>query len=142
MQLTFAVRPTTSACTIAGMNESLGQRIARLRKLKGLSQSALARALSVEPQAVQKWESGGVPRMQRMEAIAAVLEVSVAELMGSSDTDVLNVGAEWPFKGITPKQYASLDDVAKARIEGYIDAIIQTGGAGHIVKSKRTSGAA
>lgn len=39
-------------------SEKVGQRIATLRKTKGLSQEQLAQQLHVSTQAVSKWETG------------------------------------------------------------------------------------
>ena len=39
------------------MNESIGTRIARLRRARGFTQEELAERLSVTAQAVSKWEN-------------------------------------------------------------------------------------
>ena len=39
------------------MEQTLGKRIAMLRRQKGLKQEDLANALDVSPQAVSKWEN-------------------------------------------------------------------------------------
>lgn len=39
------------------MSQTLGQRIAELRKKEGLTQEELAEKLGVSPQAVSKWEN-------------------------------------------------------------------------------------
>lgn len=60
----------------------IGEKIANLLKTKGLSQSALARALDIKPQAVQKWVKGGSgPRQNRLQEIAEALSVSVSDLV-------------------------------------------------------------
>ncbi|AET91065.1 putative prophage repressor protein [Burkholderia sp. YI23] len=60
----------------------IGDRIAKLRKDKGLSQSELARALDIKPQAVQKWESGGSgPKASRLVEIAGILSVGIRDLV-------------------------------------------------------------
>lgn len=52
-----------------------GQRIARLRKRKGLTQYNVAAELSVSHSAVQKWESGKVvPEPANLFALAALLD--------------------------------------------------------------------
>lgn len=40
------------------MNQTLGSRIAELRRKKNMTQEDLANALGVTPQAVSKWENG------------------------------------------------------------------------------------
>ena len=42
--------------------KDVGQRIAKLRKEKGLSQIELAKKLNVSDKTVSKWENGGMPR--------------------------------------------------------------------------------
>lgn len=71
----------------------IGKNIERAREARGMNQSELARALDVTPQAVQKWEAGGTPRNARLSDIAAVLRVSVADLLGEEKEDKQAVGA-------------------------------------------------
>lgn len=61
---------------------NIGKQIAKAREAAGLNQSELARALKVAPQAVQKWETGGSPRNNRLDEIAKTLNVTVAFLIG------------------------------------------------------------
>ena len=63
----------------------LGDRIAALRKRRGLNQSELARALGLKPQAVQAWEKGGGIRPGKFEALASALGVSLGELLLGDD---------------------------------------------------------
>lgn len=62
--------------------DTITQKITAARLASGKSQSELARALNIKPQAVQKWESGGTPRNARMPEVAQALGVSVAYLLG------------------------------------------------------------
>ncbi|NLY16623.1 MAG: helix-turn-helix domain-containing protein [Gammaproteobacteria bacterium] len=58
------------------------ERLIACREAAGLSQSELARRLSVSPQAVQKWESAqNVPRGKRLELLASILSTTVSHLM-------------------------------------------------------------
>lgn len=66
----------------------IGKQIAIARESAGMNQSELARALNVKPQAVQKWESGGAPRHDRLPAIANALNVTVAFLIGADSAAV------------------------------------------------------
>lgn len=57
---------------------NLGNKIRELRKKKGITQEALASALSVTPQAVSKWESDlTYPDMSMIPVIAGYFEVSL-----------------------------------------------------------------
>lgn len=61
--------------------ESLGERLHRLRKLRGLTQGELAARLGVSKPTVWAWEQGRArPIEDRLEAIAAALGVTSAEL--------------------------------------------------------------
>lgn len=65
--------------TIGG--ETLGERLHRLRKLRGLTQGELATRLGVSKPTVWAWEQGRArPIEERLEAIAQVLGVSAVDL--------------------------------------------------------------
>lgn len=64
--------------------ESLGERIHRLRKLRGLTQGELAAKLGVSKPTVWAWEQGRArPIEDRLEPIAEALGVAVGELKPS-----------------------------------------------------------
>ncbi|WP_369326528.1 helix-turn-helix domain-containing protein [Alcaligenes nematophilus] len=123
----FAMPVTAHGCNIQRMDgKSIGARIAQHREAKGLNQSELARQLGVTPQSVQKWESGGAPRTKRLQEIAAILGVRVADLVGGSRPKSAD-DVEWPFDKIRPDEWASLSDKDKGRIEGYAERLIAEG---------------
>ena len=63
--------------------------IRQLRHTKGLTQAQLAALIGVSPKAVSKWENArGLPDIALLQPLAAVLGVSVTELMGGGQ--VLN----------------------------------------------------
>ncbi|MBQ4051521.1 MAG: helix-turn-helix transcriptional regulator [Oscillospiraceae bacterium] len=63
--------------------EYTGQKIAELRKNKGMTQKALAERLSVTDKAVSKWERGlNYPDIVLFEPLAEVLDSTVLELLG------------------------------------------------------------
>ena len=68
--------------------KNIGKVIAAARAKKGMTQSDLARALGVKPQAVQKWEAGGGPKRDRIEAIASVLGISQSELLEATQAQL------------------------------------------------------
>lgn len=74
----------------------LGSRIAALRRVKGWSQSELARRLQVSPSAVGMYEQG------RREPAAEVL-VALSELFGVT-VDYLLTGKTTPASGENPQQ--------------------------------------
>ncbi len=64
------------------MNETLGKRIAALRKEKGCTQEALANLMEVSPQAVSKWENDqACPDIALLPKLAKVLGTSVDALL-------------------------------------------------------------
>jgi len=66
------------------MEESLGQRIARLRRNKGLTQEDLGYKVGVSSQAVSKWETdSSAPDVTLLVKIANIFDISVDELLGN-----------------------------------------------------------
>ena len=64
------------------MKESMGTRIARLRKEHGMTQLQLAEKMGVTDKAVSKWERDlSCPDVGSLPQLAQLLEVSVDELM-------------------------------------------------------------
>ncbi|MBQ8371363.1 MAG: helix-turn-helix transcriptional regulator [Clostridia bacterium] len=62
----------------------LGNRIADLRRRKGITQQELACRLNVTTQAVSKWETGaGFPDIQLISSLAKELDATVDTLFGS-----------------------------------------------------------
>ncbi|MDF2684962.1 MAG: hypothetical protein K0S55_143 [Clostridia bacterium] len=60
----------------------ISKNIAELRKEKGVTQEALAEVVGISAQAVSKWESGGLPDIELLPAIADYFGVSIDELFG------------------------------------------------------------
>lgn len=70
--------------------ESFGARLRRLRSAKGISQSDLAAALSVSTAAVCSWEQDrSRPKVGRIQAVAALLDIPTTELMTPGPTGQL-----------------------------------------------------
>ncbi|MGN0520335.1 MAG: helix-turn-helix domain-containing protein [Candidatus Fimenecus sp.] len=62
--------------------ESIGALIAQIRKEKNLTQKELAERLHISDKTVSKWETGrGAPDISSLEALSAVLGISVSELL-------------------------------------------------------------
>lgn len=62
--------------------QNIGANIGKMRKIKGVTQDDLARAVGVSAQAVSKWENGGVPDAELFPAIADYFEVTIDALFG------------------------------------------------------------
>lgn len=68
--------------------QTLGQRIAAFRAVKGLKQNELAEHLGVSAQAVSKWENDvSAPDISMLPALAKELGVSVDELLTGTPTE-------------------------------------------------------
>ena len=67
--------------------EAIARRIALLRKRRGLSQAAMAQALSVTPQAVSKWERGqAVPDLETLLELSRFFDVSLHAILDSEES--------------------------------------------------------
>jgi len=65
---------------------TLGNKIAELRKEKGMTQEALANQLGVSNQAVSKWEANqSCPDIQLLSVIADLFEISLDNLFGREE---------------------------------------------------------
>lgn len=61
----------------------IGAKIKSLRKSRGITQRAFARALHVTPQSVSKWERGlNSPGIDLLPCIARYFEISIDALFG------------------------------------------------------------
>jgi transcriptional regulator with XRE-family HTH domain len=62
--------------------ETLGDKLTRLRRAKGLSKTDLAGRLGVTATSICYWEQGrSRPRLARLQALSQLLDVSPAELL-------------------------------------------------------------
>ena len=74
---------------------TLGEKLKDARGALGLSQEQLAQKLCVSRQAVAKWEADrGLPDLVNMKALAALLDVSVDDLLNDGETASLTVMKE------------------------------------------------
>lgn len=69
----------------------ISERIARLRRERGLTQEQLGQLVGVSAQAVSKWEKGGAPDVELLPALADRLGVSIDALFGRDEGQSLNV---------------------------------------------------
>lgn len=70
------------------MTIEFANRLAELRKNKGLSQEELADKLGVSRQAVSKWERGEAsPDTDNLIELARIYDISLDELVGLSNND-------------------------------------------------------
>ena len=78
------------------MNETIGNRIARYRKAKNLTQEALANQMGVSSQAVSKWETdASCPDISALPQLCRILGITTDELLtGKSEEAKLVPPAE------------------------------------------------
>lgn len=74
------------------MNCCLSERIAQLRKERGLTQEQLGQLVGVSAQAVSKWEKGGAPDVELLPALADRLGVTIDGLFGRSEDAPQDIG--------------------------------------------------
>ena len=86
--------------------DTLGKRIAALRKEKGMTQEELAEKLGVSPQAVSKWENGqSCPDISLLPRLAAIFGVT---------TDLLLTGEQEttpPVQMLPPEKRKDIKDM-------------------------------
>ena len=74
------------------MQETLGARIAHLRRQKGITQEALAEKLNVSPQAVSKWENDqSCPDILLLPRLAKALDTTADMLLSGEETPELRM---------------------------------------------------
>ena len=77
------------------MNETIGNRIAKFRKARGMTQEELANQLGVSSQAVSKWENdASCPDISLLPQLSRVLGVTTDELLTGKNDEVKLVPAE------------------------------------------------
>ena len=100
--------------------ETIGKRIARLRKEKNITQKALAEKIGVSDKAVSKWEQGGSPDIDLLPSIAKFFDVSI---------DYLVTGHQQiePQKNNDENILANLEADAKERYEQILPVLLKDG---------------
>ncbi len=73
------------------MPNILSERIAALRKERGLTQEQLGRLVGVSYQAVGKWEKGGAPDVELLPVLSLQLGVTIDALFGLDGGEQINV---------------------------------------------------
>jgi len=67
-------------------NTQISERIASARATKGYSTAQLAQRMGVKKSTVENWEKGrSIPRANRLNTVAGILNVPLAWLLGGSD---------------------------------------------------------
>ena len=106
---------------------TLGEKLKDVRGKLGLSQEQLAQKLCVSRQAVAKWEADrGLPDIINLKALAALLDVSVDDLLDDGETESLTVMKEAVDWSRYPKEKWNNLKEDYAVLERYSDAVSST----------------
>ena len=85
------------------MNETIGNRIAKYRKMKGMTQEMLAHEMGISSQAVSKWETdASCPDISALPQLCKILGITTDELLTGKTEEV---------KLVPPAERKSLDEL-------------------------------
>lgn len=101
------------------MYDTLGTRIAALRKRKGITQEDLAQIMGVSSQAVSKWENDiSCPDIQLLPQLAATLHTTVDHLLSGKEDAVklLPETERKPLEELTLRVYVYSPEGDKIRV--------------------------
>jgi transcriptional regulator with XRE-family HTH domain len=83
----MGIRPTRKTAEVSLFCKAFGNRLAHFRKERRISQGALGIKLGYSDGVVSNWEAGkSTPAVYELPAIASLLRVTMAELMGEEPT--------------------------------------------------------
>ena len=101
------------------MNETIGSRISKFRKAKGMTQEDLANLMGVSSQAVSKWENdASCPDISLLPQLSKVLGVTTDELLTGKNDQVKMVPVEQrkPFDQLTMRIKINSTDGDRVRV--------------------------
>lgn len=101
------------------MNETIGNRIAKYRKAKSLTQEALAEQLGVSSQAVSKWENdASCPDISLLPRLCSVLGITTDELLTGKSEEVrlVPVDQRKPLEELTLRVRVNSAEGDKVRV--------------------------
>ena len=101
------------------MNETIGNRITKFRKAKGMTQEELANLVGVSSQAVSKWENdASCPDISLLPGLCEILDVTTDELLTGKNNKVRMVPAEHrkPFDQLTMRIKVNSSEGDKVRV--------------------------
>ena len=99
------------------MKETFDLRLQNLRKMHNFTQEDIANKVNVTPQAVSKWENDlAEPDLQTLPLLANILNVSVDELLGITQTVTQLVEPVTNFKNYVLKITVDSADGDKVRV--------------------------
>lgn len=101
-------------------------RLKELRKSKNINQQKLALKLNITQAAVSKYELGlSEPDISTLIKIADIFNVSIDYLIGLSDKPIQYYDSNISLKeSALINNYRKLDDIQKAKVEAYIQGLL------------------
>jgi transcriptional regulator with XRE-family HTH domain len=89
-------------------------RVREIREAKGVTQEQLARAVNTTNASISRMESGGIAGLDKLERIAAVLGVTVLDLISPDPRPDLLISFERFFLALPVEQQKALLETARA----------------------------
>ena len=102
-----------------------GKRLRALRERKGMSQEAVADYLGISRTAYNKYESGVIKPVRKLERLAQLFGVSADYILGREDSTVLVSGGTEPGVEQQIKKYIGLSRGGKDIVDITLDAVYQ-----------------
>ena len=100
---------------------SLGQKIKKLRELKGFTQEDLAHKLGITQSAYSKIEVGSVDILySKLEEIASILGISIENIIGFNESIVFNLKNNKKANGLVINQISQSE---KKLYDDYIESL-------------------
>lgn len=89
--------------------EHLGEKISSLRKQNNMTQKELSAALHVSDKVVSKWELGqSEPDLSTLKQIAQVFNISVAKILGETETETAKVDLNTKLYNFFKRNYMTI----------------------------------
>lgn len=102
---------------LGGMEETIGQRLKRVRKAKNLTQKELARLCGIAQSTIGNIEKETRGYGLSIIAIAKILDTTPEYLQITKINKVSEAAADWPFASFSKSQFAKLDPSLREEIE-------------------------
>lgn len=124
------------------LSESLGERLARLREERGLTQKEVAAALKLSPQQISGYERNyRIPPSDTLSEIASILKTSTDYLLGKTDDptppqkqhpqlDGIRISRDYPlppkgYEDLSPEEREEVDRITREFEDFHIQRILE-----------------
>ena len=109
---------------------TIGEIINRRRKQLKLTLDDVARAVGVAKSTVGKWESGFIEsmRLDKVENLAKVLDLSIAQLMGWPDAEPMPKPSKPKLRSVARLEDSDITEAEDAELQNFIDFLLSKRG--------------